>query len=247
MNRNPQPELFSQSLFASGARPGGPIYQLPQGWHNVLSDELNQPYFQSLANFVEAQRSAHEVFPPMEDVYSALRHTPYEKTRVLILGQDPYHDNNQAHGLCFSVRPGVRLPPSLVNIFKELKSDLGLGTPKSGCLTPWADQGVLLLNAVLTVRAHEANSHKDRGWEQFTDAIIRKLSDKPDPVVFVLWGGYAQKKEKLIDASRHTIIKSAHPSPLSASNGFFGSKPFSKINQILELAGKPPIDWKLES
>jgi uracil-DNA glycosylase len=164
---------------------------------------------------------------------------------VLILGQDPYHDIGQAHGLSFSVRPGVRPPPSLANIFKELKSDLGLDVPKSGYLMPWAEQGVLLLNAVLTVRAHEANSHKDKGWEKFTDAIIRKLSEKTDPVIFVLWGGYAQKKEKLIDTATHTTIKSAHPSPLSAFNGFFGSRPFSKINEALRRAGTPAIDWRI--
>ncbi len=164
---------------------------------------------------------------------------------MLLLGQDPYHGENQAHGLCFSVRPGVRPPPSLVNIFKELKTDVGVEPPKNGTLAPWAEQGVLLLNAVLTVRAHEPNSHKNKGWETFTDAIIKKLNERKEPVVFVLWGGYALKKQALIDADRHTVITSAHPSPLSARNGFFGSKPFSKVNDALKKLGKPPIDWNL--
>jgi uracil-DNA glycosylase len=217
--------------------------ELPGGWSQILADELGKHYFHELAAFVADERERHEVFPGVPDVYSALEHTPYDRVNVLILGQDPYHDVGQAHGLCFSVRPGTRPPPSLVNIFKELRDDLGVSTPRSGCLTKWADQGVLLLNAVLTVRAHEPNSHKDRGWEMFTDAIIRKVNQRPDPVVFVLWGGYAQKKQKLIDATRHTIIRSAHPSPLSAHNGFFGSRPFSQINAALRAAGKPEVDW----
>ena len=223
-----------------------PVFNLPPGWRHVLADELNKPYLRQLAAFVADERRQHAVFPPPENVYNALVHTPYERVSVLLLGQDPYHDIGQAHGLCFSVQPGTKPPPSLVNIFKEMRDDLGVPIPTGGCLTRWADQGVLLLNAVLTVRAHEPNSHKDKGWEQFTDAVIRKVSERPDPVVFVLWGGYAQKKAKLIDASRHTIIQSAHPSPLSARNGFFGSRPFSKINAALEAAGKPAIDWSLK-
>jgi len=219
--------------------------ELPGGWSQVLADELEKPYFRELAAFVSDERQRHEVFPGVPDVYSALAHTPYDRVNVLILGQDPYHDFGQAHGLCFSVRPGTRPPPSLVNIFKELRDDLGVEIPQTGCLTKWADQGVLLLNAVLTVRAHQPNSHKDRGWETFTDAIIRKVNERPGPVVFVLWGGYAQKKQKLIDATRHTIIRSAHPSPLSAHNGFFGSRPFSQINAALRAAGKAEIDWSL--
>jgi uracil-DNA glycosylase len=171
--------------------------------------------------------------------------TPYEKVSVLILGQDPYHEVGQAHGLCFSVRSDVAIPPSLQNIYKELHDDLGCAIPNNGYLTPWAEQGVLLLNAVLTVRAHQANSHQGKGWEYFTDAVIRAVNDKPDRVVFVLWGAYARKKKPLIDTSRHVIIESAHPSPLSAANGFFGSRPFSKINAALREAGKPEIDWQI--
>lgn len=227
-------------------RNDNPIYDLPAGWKGILGDELEKPYFHELAEFVSAERGRHEVFPPRGDVYSAPAHTPYESVNILLLGQDPYHDVGQAHGLAFSVQPGTRPPPSLVNIFKELRDDIGVAVPKGGgCLTGWADQGVLLLNAVLTVRAHEPNSHKDKGWERFTDAVIRKVNEKADPVVFVLWGGYAQKKEKLIDTARHAVIKSAHPSPLSARNGFFGSKPFSKVNAALRAAGKREVDWAL--
>jgi uracil-DNA glycosylase len=168
-----------------------------------------------------------------------------DELRVLLLGQDPYHDDGQAHGLAFSVRPGIKSPPSLANIFTELKSDLDCHTPNNGYLVPWAKQGVLLLNAVLTVRAHQPNSHKNQGWERFTDAVIRAVNSRPDPVVFVLWGGYAQKKVPLVDTARHVIVQSAHPSPLSARNGFFGSKPFSKINTALRATGKPVIDWQL--
>ncbi len=218
---------------------------IPESWHEHLNGELNKPYFQKLAKFVDEERQQHTVFPPEEDVFNALRLAPYENVNVLLLGQDPYHDDNQAHGLCFSVRPGIKPPPSLVNMFKELRDDLGCRIPNNGYLVPWAKQGILLLNAVLTVRAHEPNSHKSHGWEKFTDAVIRAVNEKRDPVIFVLWGGYAQKKISLIDTTRHTIIQSAHPSPLSARNGFFGSKPFSKINAALHDAGKPEIDWQL--
>ncbi|MDB5290411.1 MAG: Uracil-DNA glycosylase, family 1 [Phycisphaerales bacterium] len=239
---------FTEGLFpeaAAGHTGEGPVYQIPPGWKDLLADEIHKPYFHKLAHFVAEERKHHEVFPPEGDVYNAPKLTPYKNVNVFLLGQDPYHDTGQAHGLCFSVRSGTRFPPSLVNIFKELHSDLGVPTPKTGNLTPWAQQGVLLLNAVLTVRAHEPNSHKGKGWEKFTDSIIEKVGEKKDPVVFVLWGGYAQKKEKLIDTTRHTIIKSAHPSPLSAHNGFFGSKPFSTVNEALRKAGKPEIDWSL--
>jgi uracil-DNA glycosylase len=219
--------------------------KIPPSWKTVLADEIKQPYFKELQEFVDEERGNHKVFPPEDKVFSALELTPYDQVNVLLLGQDPYHDDGQAHGLCFSVQPGVPPPPSLVNIFKELQSDLGCTIPNNGYLVPWAEQGVLLLNTVLTVRAHSPNSHKGKGWEQFTDAIITKVSEKPDPVVFVLWGGPAQKKEKLIDTSRHTIVKGAHPSPLSARAGFFGSKPFSKINDALTAAGKPEINWQL--
>jgi uracil-DNA glycosylase len=218
---------------------------LPPSWKRVLAEELEKPYFQKLQEFVAEERQKHTVFPPKDEVFSALEHTPYEDASVLILGQDPYHDEGQAHGMAFSVKPGVTPPPSLVNIFKELRDDAGGRIPNNGYLVPWADQGVLLLNAVLTVRAHSPNSHKNKGWEKFTDAVIRKVSEKDDPVVFVLWGGYAQKKKKLIDAGRHTTIESAHPSPLSARSGFFGSKPFSRINAALRAAGKPEINWQL--
>jgi uracil-DNA glycosylase len=214
-------------------------------WRPVLIAETEKPYWKPLQQFVKDERKKYTVFPPDKDVFAALQLTPYEKISVLILGQDPYHEVGQAHGLCFSVRPDVAIPPSLQNIYKELRDDLGCHIPNNGCLTPWAEQGVLLLNAVLTVRAHQANSHQGKGWENFTDAIIRAANDKPDRVVFVLWGAYARKKKLLIDTSRHVIIESAHPSPLSAANGFFGSRPFSKINAALREAGKPEIDWQI--
>lgn len=214
-------------------------------WQSVLAQEFDKPYFQQLQDFISAERQTQTIFPSAADVFAAFELTPYENVRVLVLGQDPYHGDNQAHGLCFSVNPGIKTPPSLVNIYKELKSDLELPIPNHGYLVPWAKQGVLMLNAVLTVRAHTPNSHKDRGWETFTDAVIAKVNQKTDPVVFVLWGAYAQKKLKLIDTSRHLVIQSAHPSPLSARNGFFGSKPFSAINTALNTLGKPEINWQL--
>lgn len=217
---------------------------LPEDWQELLADELEEPYFQQLYDFVLEERQKHTVFPPAKEVFSALRLTPYEKVKVMLLGQDPYHDHNQAHGLCFSVRPGITPPPSLRNIFKELHDDLGCSIPNNGYLVPWAEQGVLLLNAVLTVQAHKPASHANKGWETFTDAIIRKVSDKPDPVVFVLWGNYARKKKALIDKSRHVIVESAHPSPLSAKQ-FMGSRPFSKINDALRGFGKEEINWQL--
>ncbi len=218
---------------------------LPNGWQPLLADELEKPYFKKLQAFVDEERRTHTVFPPEENVFAALELTPYDRVNVLLLGQDPYHDENQAHGLCFSVRPGIKPPPSLQNIFIELRNDLGCRIPNNGYLVPWAKQGVLMLNAVLTVRAHQANSHKSHGWEIFTDAVIRTVNEKADPVVFVLWGAPAQKKIALIDTTRHTIVKAAHPSPLSARSGFFGSKPFSQINAALRAAGKPEIDWQL--
>lgn len=218
---------------------------IPAGWQEQLADEKRKPYFQKLQQFVGSERQQHTIFPPEEQVFAALDITPFDRVSVLILGQDPYHDVGQAHGLCFSVQPGIKTPPSLVNIYKELASDVGFRIPNHGYLTPWAEQGILMLNAVLTVRAHTANSHKNKGWETFTDAVIEKVNEKESPVVFVLWGAYAQKKVKLIDAQRHVIIQSAHPSPLSARNGFFGSRPFSAINTALRDAGKPEIDWQL--
>ena len=214
-------------------------------WRPILIDETRKPYFGALRAFVADERNKHTVFPPDEDVFAALHLTPYEKVSVLILGQDPYHDDDQAHGLCFSVRPGIAMPPSLLNIFKELQSDIGCKMPNHGNLTHWAKQGVLQLNAVLTVQAHRANSHKDMGWETFTDAVISAVNAKTEPVVFVLWGSYARKKAQLIDQSRHIVIESPHPSPLSAHRGFFGSRPFSRINAALRRAGRPEIDWQI--
>lgn len=218
---------------------------LPASWRPVLGAELEKPYFQDLRRFLAAERAAGPVFPPEDDVFSAFEATPYDQVRVLVLGQDPYHDDGQAHGLAFSVRPGVRPPPSLVNMFKELHADLGVPRPDHGCLLPWARQGVLLLNTVLTVRAHQAASHRGKGWETFTDEVIRAVAGKPERVVFVLWGSHAHKKARLIDAARHTVLKGVHPSPLSAKGGFFGSKPFSAVNSALTAAGSPPIDWHL--
>ena len=214
-------------------------------WNPILRAEFEQPYWKELQTFVAAERSRGRVFPPHEDVFSALHLTTYADTKVLILGQDPYHGPGQAQGLCFSVRDGVDKPPSLVNIHKELASDLGVPMPTGGSLVPWARQGVLLLNAVLTVRAHQAGSHAGKGWETFTDQVIRAVDTKPETVVFILWGAYARKKKALIDIGRHVVIESAHPSPLSAHNGFFGSRPFSRANAALTAAGRPPVDWTL--
>ena len=219
--------------------------QVPETWQPLLAGETEKPYFETLEAFLAEERAHYQVFPPEADVFNALRYTPYERANVLLLGQDPYHDDGQAHGLCFSVRPGIQPPPSLMNMYKELRDDLGCAIPNNGYLVPWAEQGIVLLNAVLTVRAHTPNSHKDKGWEKFTDAVIRTLNAKTEPVVFVFWGGYAQKKVPLIDTSRHTIVQSAHPSPLSARNGFFGSKPYSQINAALRAAGKPEINWQI--
>ena len=210
-----------------------------------MKAELTQPYWAELQAFVREERSQHQVFPPHDEVFAALHRTPFASVKVLILGQDPYHGPGQAHGLCFSVKRPVPPPPSLGNIFKELKSDLDIDAPKHGDLSAWAEQGVLLLNAVLTVRAHAAASHANKGWETFTDQVIRAVSAKPDAVVFLLWGSYARKKKALIDTSRHVIIESAHPSPLSAHNGFLGSKPFSQTNAALEAAGRTAVDWRL--
>lgn len=222
-----------------------PISKIPASWRTILAEETSQPYFKQLQEFVAAEREAHDVYPPEKDVYNALEITSLADTNVLLLGQDPYHGEGQAHGLCFSVRPGVKPPPSLVNIFKEMHADVKAPIPDNGYLVPWAEQGILMLNAVLTVRAGEPNSHKGKGWEKLTDAIIRKVSEKEDRVVFVLWGGYAGKKRALIDTTKHTIIASAHPSPLSAHNGFFGSHPFSAINAALREGGKREIDWEI--
>ncbi len=212
-------------------------------WNPLLRDQFDRRYWQDLQSFVRSEREQHTVFPLHEDVFTALHLTSYEAVKVLVLGQDPYHGTNQAHGLCFSVRVGVDIPPSLANIFAELESDLGCPTPSHGNLEHWARQGVLLLNATLTVRAHQAASHQRKGWETFTDRVIEVVNDKPERVVFVLWGASARKKKALVDTSRHTIIESPHPSPLSAHRGFFGSRPFSRANDALSGAGREPVDW----
>ena len=221
------------------------LVQLPEDWRRELGEEVEADYFARLANFVDFERRDHAVYPPEQDVFNAFAATSFDGVRVVILGQDPYHDDGQAHGLSFSVQPGIKKPPSLVNIFKELNSDLGCRIPNNGCLTPWARQGVLLLNTVLTVRAHAANSHQGRGWERFTDAVLQKLAARLSPMVFVLWGAHANKKCALIDDPRHAVIKSAHPSPLSARTGFFGSRPFSRANESLRRFGVPEIDWQI--
>ncbi len=214
-------------------------------WHPILEDELTKPYWDELQRFVHAERQAGTVYPPPDEVFAALHRTSYADTKVLILGQDPYHGPGQAHGLCFSVRPPTPPPPSLANIFRELANDLGHVQPDHGSLESWADQGVLLLNTSLTVRDGQAGSHQGKGWEVFTDAVIAAVSDKQERVVFVLWGAAARKKKTLIDLTRHSIVESAHPSPLSAHRGFLGSSPFSQINQALEEAGRTGVDWSL--
>ena len=214
-------------------------------WKDALAEELARPSFADLQRFLEEERRGQTVFPADGDVFSALDLTPLDDVRVLILGQDPYPGAGQAHGLSFSVRPGIAIPASLGNIFKELEDDVGATPPGHGHLEAWAKQGVLLLNAVLTVRAHAPNSHKGKGWEPFTDGIIRAVSAQPAPVVFVLWGAFAQKKKGLVDTSRHAVVEGAHPSPLAARRGFFGSRPFSKINSALRAAGRPGIDWQV--
>jgi len=212
-------------------------------WNPLLRDEFAKPYWAELQAFVADERAQGPVYPKADDVFAALHLTPYASVEVLILGQDPYHGPKQAHGLCFSVQPGVAPPPSLKNIFKELQDDLGYPPPNHGDLRSWATQGVLLLNTSLTVRGGQAASHQGKGWEVFTDQVIRAVNDKPERVVFILWGAAARKKKAFIDTTRHVIIESAHPSPLSAHNGFFGSKPFSRTNEALTAAGREPIDW----
>jgi uracil-DNA glycosylase len=214
-------------------------------WNPILRSEFDEDYWKQLQTFVAEERQRHTVYPPHEQVFAALHLTPYAETRVLILGQDPYHGPRQAHGLCFSVQHGVAIPPSLANIHTELRADLGIEPPGHGNLEAWARQGVLLLNATLTVRAGQAASHQGKGWETFTDQVIRAVNAKPERVVFVLWGASARKKKPLIDTTRHAIVESAHPSPLSASNGFFGSRPFSRANAALAEAGIEPVDWTL--
>jgi uracil-DNA glycosylase len=212
-------------------------------WNPVLRDQFAEPYWAELQSFVAGERARHTVYPPHDEVFAALHLTPLAGTRVVVLGQDPYHGPRQAHGLCFSVRRGVRVPPSLVNIQAELRDDLGVEPPDHGNLEAWARRGVLLLNATLTVRAGQAGSHQGKGWERFTDRVIHVVNERADPVVFVLWGSSARKKGSLIDVSRHAVVSSPHPSPLSAHNGFFGSRPFSRVNDALVAMGREPVDW----
>ena len=220
--------------------------KLPETWDAHLAEDLASQRMQALRSFLTAEQSAgKQIFPRQDEWFRALHLTPLDKVRVVILGQDPYHGEGQAHGLCFSVQPGVRPPPSLVNIYKELESDLGLPRPKHGFLEHWAKQGVLLLNSVLTVEIGQAASHQRKGWEEFTDEIIRTVNGRVDPVVFMLWGAYAQKKAEFVDGTRHLVLKAAHPSPLSAHNGFLGCRHFSKANVFLSANGQAPIDWSL--
>ncbi len=219
--------------------------QIDESWKKELEAEFNASYFHELKEFLVKERENFKIYPPGSLIFNAFNHTPFNDVRVVLIGQDPYHGYGQAHGLCFSVSDGVKPPPSLVNIFKELNSDLGIPVSSHGNLEKWADQGVLLLNATLTVRANQAGSHQKKGWETFTDAVIKRLSEKRVGLIFILWGRYAQAKEEIIDTKKHYILKAAHPSPFSAYNGFFGCKHFSKSNEILKRHGLPEIDWKL--
>lgn len=220
---------------------------LKNDWNDLLKDEFQKDYYLKLRHFLINEYKTKTIYPNMYDIFNALQYTPYSKVKVVILGQDPYHGPDQAHGLSFSVKPQVKIPPSLNNIFKELNNDLNCFIPNNGFLENWAVQGVLLLNTVLTVRANLANSHKGIGWEIFTDKVIKLLNERKDPIVFILWGSNAQKKQELITNPIHFIIKSPHPSPLSAHRGFFGSKPFSKTNEFLKSIGKEPIDWQIKN
>lgn len=212
-------------------------------WDIMLQDEFDRPYFRRLENFLTEERARYEIYPPQEDVFNALRYSSFQDTKVVILGQDPYHEPGQAHGLCFSVNKGVTIPPSLVNIYKEIENDLGIKMPGHGYLADWAKQGVLLLNTVLTVRRGQANSHKGKGWEIFTDRIVEILNERQKPMVFILWGANAKSKTELITNKEHMVITGAHPSPLSAWKGFFGGRYFSKANRYLEITGQEPVDW----
>ncbi len=219
--------------------------KIEESWKKILFDEFQKPYFEALKTFLVEEKKHHTIYPSGANIFAAFNHTPFERVKVVILGQDPYHGAGQAHGLSFSVQEGVPHPPSLQNIFKELRDDIGCDIPKNGTLTSWADQGVFLINAVLTVRSSEANSHKGRGWETFTDTVIKTLSDAKEHLVFILWGAPAGAKASLIDSKKHLILKAPHPSPLSSYRGFFGSKPFSKSNAYLIEHGKTAIKWAL--
>lgn len=218
---------------------------LPNGWKDIIGEETKKPYFERLERFLADERARYTVFPPEKDVFNALATTPYHKVKVMILGQDPYHDENQAHGMAFSVRPGIEPPPSLRNIYRELHDDVGFQIPRHGYLVHWAEQGVLLLNAVLTVRAHQAASHQNKGWEVFTDAVIRAVNRLGHRVVFLLWGNFARRKGDLIDNPLHVKLYAPHPSPLSANRGFFGCRHFSRTNAALREVGLTEIDWQL--
>ncbi len=218
-----------------------------QSWKPFLKSEFSKTYFNNLVTFVKQDYNNHQCFPESSNVFNAFNHCHFDDVKVVIIGQDPYHGLGQANGLCFSVNDGIKHPPSLINIFKEIEQDLGIPYPKSGNLMPWADQGVLLLNATLTVRAHQAGSHQNKGWEQFTDSVIKTISTKKSNVVFLLWGGFAKKKKKLIDTENHFVLETGHPSPLSANRGYwFGNKQFSKTNFQLQQVGESVIDWKLK-
>ncbi len=221
------------------------MLKIGNDWDEILKPLIDGENYQKIREFLKKEYFSTTVFPPMDEIFNAFIYTPYSAVKAVILGQDPYHEVGQAHGLCFSVKEGIKLPPSLKNIYKEIKSDLGIDNGNKGTLTNWAKQGVLLLNATLTVREGLANSHSKIGWTEFTDGVIKLLSKRNDPIVFILWGGNARAKKSLIDTSKHFIIESAHPSPLSAHNGFFGSKPFSKTNDILTSLEKTPIDWRV--
>jgi uracil-DNA glycosylase len=218
---------------------------LNNDWQEVLGEEFQKPYYRQLREFLKNEYENYTVYPKQEDIFNALQYTPYRDVKTVILGQDPYHGPGQAHGLSFSVKPDVKIPPSLKNIFKEMQADLGCDIPNNGYLVKWAKEGVLLLNTVLTVRKGQAHSHKGKGWELFTDRVIQKLNEREKPVIFILWGKPAQEKGKLIDDSKHFILTSPHPSPFSARKGFFGSRPFSKANELLRKQGEEPIDWKI--
>ena len=222
------------------------MVNLANDWDGVLQDLFENENYLAIRKFLIAEYSQREIYPPMHDIFNAFKNTPYSAVKAVILGQDPYHGYGQAHGLCFSVKKGVKQPPSLKNIFTELKADLGVNAGLDGDLTAWAKQGVLLLNTVLTVREGNPNSHKDCGWQWFTDEVIKILNEREKPIVFILWGGNAKSKKKFINLKKHFVIESAHPSPLSSWQGFFGSKPFSKTNELLKSANIPPIDWNLE-
>ncbi|MDD4605122.1 MAG: uracil-DNA glycosylase [Dysgonamonadaceae bacterium] len=217
--------------------------KIEESWKNILKDEFEKPYFKLLTQFIREEYSSQQIYPPAKLIFNAFDQCPFDQVKVVIIGQDPYHNPGQANGLCFSVNDDVRVPPSLFNIYKEIKDDLGKNIPKSGNLERWSKQGVLLLNATLTVRAHQAGSHQGKGWEQFTDTVIDKLSNKRENLVFILWGSFAQRKGENIDANRHLILKSPHPSPLSAHRGFFGNQHFSRSNDYLIRHGREPIDW----